>query len=101
MDYSVLCAILLSFINFLLGLTTAKLALKKPLNLFNRIVFGSFVIRYFLIAIAFFILLKYYIQNHFNFAISFVFSTFILIFVEILYLNNRANFLNLRDKKFK
>ena len=98
MTLSIILGVSLSLINAVAGLVTAKIAMKKEHETFSKIIFGSMVIRYFVVALVVFVCLKYIRINELGFGLSFMISTFILIIIEIFYLNSRLNLLNLRKK---
>jgi len=98
MTLSIILGTLLSIINATAGYISARIALKKNDESFSNIIFGSMIIRYFVVSVVVFVSLKYIRINHLGFGLSFMISTFILIVIEIFYLNNRLNFLNLRNK---
>jgi hypothetical protein len=98
MILSIVLGTSLSVINAVAGYLSARVALKKNDESFSNIIFGSMIIRYFVVALVVFVSLKYLRINHLGFGLSFMISTFILIVIEIFYLNNRLNFLNLRNK---
>ncbi len=91
---SILFAICLTLLNFVSSFIFIRIALKKKENKkFMKIVFGSMVTRYFAILIIMWLMLKFLELDVLSFAITFMLSTFIFIFVEILYLNYRGKFL--------
>lgn len=98
MILSIIMGVSLSLINALAGFISAKVAMKKEHKTFSKIIFGSMIIRYFVVALVVFLCLKYIRINELGFGLSFMISTFILIIIEIFYLNSRLNLLNLREK---
>ena len=98
MIYSIFLGFLLSATNTTVGYIISRIALKKNNKKFRSIIFGSMVIRYFAISVIVFLVLKFHEVNHLGFALSFLITTFVFIMLEIFYLNNRLNFLNLHDK---
>ncbi|TAL70844.1 MAG: hypothetical protein EPN82_00640 [Bacteroidetes bacterium] len=98
---SFLLAVLICLTNTLAAVITARIGLKKDSKNFSRIIFGSLVIRYFLVSAAVLIVLLYVDINKLVFGLTFLISAFILIFSEILYLNNRAGLLKSKDSTRK
>ena len=98
---SFLLAVLICLLNILAAVITARFGLKKDNKNFSRIIFGSLVIRYFLVSAAVLCVLLYVDINKLVFGLTFLISTFILIFSEILYLNNRAALLKTRNGSTK
>jgi hypothetical protein len=92
-------ALLICLLNTLSAVITARIGLKKDNSKFSRIIFGSLVLRYFLVSAAVLIVLIYVDINKLVFGLTFLISTFILILSEILYLNNRADLLKTQDSK--
>lgn len=87
----------ITLLNALSALITIKKAQKKEARSFNKIIFGSMVIRYFINVIAVWFCLKVLNLLPLPFALTFMLSTFILILLEILLINYRANLLNLQN----
>ena len=84
---SVLLAFGITTVNFIAGLTSAKISLKKSKEGFIKIVYGSMIIRLFsLLVVILFSLIFLDINRN-----SFIFSIFIFyilyLFVEVYYLN--------------
>lgn len=98
MTLSIILGVSLSILNAIAGFVSAKIAMKKNHKTFSKIIFGSMVIRYFVVAIVVFVSLRYLSINNLGFGLSFMISTFCLIIIEIFYLNSRINLLNLRRK---
>jgi hypothetical protein len=96
---SILIALLITFLNSVASLLIAIYGYKKNYNKFTTIVFASMVIRFFIAA--FFIWFGFVILklDKLAFGMTFILSTFIFIFIEILYLNFRSNFLILQKRK--
>jgi hypothetical protein len=88
----------LAALNTLSGYLISRWAMKKEDNKFRNIVFISLVIRYFVTSVIVFLILITQSVNQLGFSLSFLIFTFILIMLEIFYLLNRVNFLNLYDK---
>jgi len=87
----------ITLINALAAFLIAKRAQKKETKEFNKIIIGSMVVRYFINVIAVWFCLKVLNLLPLPFALTFMISTFILIFIEILLINYRANLLNLQN----
>ncbi len=98
---SIITALILSVFNLVSAFIIARYALKKEGPSFNKIIFGSMVVRYFIVMILVFICLKYMDLDKLAFGLTFLISTFILILAEIFYLNSRANLLNLQFHRKK
>jgi hypothetical protein len=99
MIFSIIWGISLSILNATAGYITSRVAMKKKDEAFAKIIFTSMVIRYFVVALVVFVTLKYIRINELSFGLSFMISTFLLILIEIFYLNYRLNLLNLQRKK--
>jgi hypothetical protein len=91
-------AIAISIINAAVAVIIIKIALKKDWKKFNKLVFGSMVVRYFLILITLWICYQVFDLDKFTFSLTFILSTFVLLFLEILFLHYRANFLILQNR---
>lgn len=90
-------AVGITLINALTAFIIANKAQKKESKKFFKIIFGSMVIRYFINVIAVWFCLKVLNLMPLPFAMTFMISTFVLIFIEILLINYRANLLNLQN----
>ena len=101
MIIAVITALLISVFNAFSAIIIGKIALKKDSNQFNKLIFGSMGIRYFLTVILVWICLKFLKLEEFPFALTFLISTFILLIIEILYLNFRSNLLILQSRSKK
>ncbi len=92
---SFLYAFLLSSLNVGVALLVIILAAKKKKKKdFTKIVFTSMVVRYMIVSAANWIMLAYFVTDQLAYGLTFMISTFILILVEILYINYRAKSLN-------
>ena len=91
---SLLIAIFISSLNVAIALIVIKYAAKKKKNDFIKYVLGSMVARYFLMVVLVWICLAFLELNRLIFGLTFLISTFILIFGEILYINYRSSFLD-------
>ena len=94
-NYSELISVFLSLIittlNFLAGFLSAKISLSKNEKTFIKIVFGSMVIRLFLLLFIILIVLIFLDINRNSFIFSiFIFYIFYLL-IEVFYLNYRKN----------
>jgi hypothetical protein len=94
---SVLIAFSLCFINITAALIVIKYAYKRKKEKLIATVLTSMIIRYVIITVAVWFCFKILELNQLAFSLTFFITTFILIIVEILYLNNRSNFLNLQN----
>lgn len=96
---SVLIALLITFLNAGLSLAIALWGFKKEHANFTNIVMLSLVIRFAIAAFFVWFCLVILDLDKLYFGLTFIISTFIFIFIEILYLNFRANFLILKKRK--
>ncbi len=87
----------ITFLNALAAIIIAIKAQKKETKKFNKIIFGSMVVRYFINVIAVWFCLKVLNLMPLPFALTFMISTFVLILIEIILINYRANLLNLQN----
>mgnify|MGYP001615576259 CR=1 FL=1 len=94
---AVLIAFSLTLLNAVSAMLISKHALKTDWKKFNKLVFGSMLIRYFLTAAAVWICIKYLELPALAFAFTHLLSTFILIIVEILFIHKRAKSVNLKN----
>ena len=94
---SVFIAIGLCFANISAGLVVIRQAYKGKKEKFIQKVLYSMIIRYVIVTVAMWFCLKILELDKLGFSLTFLISTFILIIAEILYLNNRSNFLNLQN----
>jgi len=88
---SVFLGLVITTLNFLAGFLSARISLNKNEKTFIKIVFGSMVIRLFLMLITILIALLFLDINRNSFIFSiFIFYIFYLL-IEVFYLNNRKN----------
>ena len=99
MQDSIWYGILLSISNAILAIISHIISFKLNNRGSMRLIFGSMSIRVLFIALAVYLIFRYTDLEKVEFSIAFVISTFILIFVEILLINNRSNLLNLKKNK--
>ena len=92
MFISILIALIITTANAASGLIAAKIAIKKEYSQFTKIIFGGMVIRYFISGFLIWLCFTLFRENPLPFAITFIISTFIFIFIEILYLNYHSDF---------
>ena len=84
---SIILALIFTTLNFLGGILSAKISLNKKEKTFIKIVFGSMVIRLFLMLMLILIVLVFLDINHNSFIFSiFIFYIFYLL-IEVFYLN--------------
>jgi hypothetical protein len=95
---SVIAGITISLLNTVAAVLIIKKAFKTNPEKFNKIVFSSLVIRYFVVAGLILLGLLVFELDKFWFSLSFMISTFILLMFEIIYINSKANLLNLHNK---
>jgi len=88
---SVSLSLIITTLNFLAGFLSAKISLSKNEKTFIKIVFGSMVIRLFLLLFIILIVLIFLDINRNSFIFSiFIFYIFYLL-IEVFYLNYRKN----------
>ena len=92
MFLSIFIALLITTANAASGIIAAKIAIKKENSKFTKIIFGGMVVRYFISAFLIWLCFSIFRENPLPFALTFIISTFIFIFLEILYLNFHTNF---------
>jgi hypothetical protein len=95
MVLAILIAVSLTILNLIFSIVIVNYAMKTDWNRLYKLVFGSIVAKYFVTAFLVWICLKYLDLDKFAFAITFLISTFIMIFVEILFIHYRAKSLKL------
>jgi hypothetical protein len=95
---AIFSALIISFLNAVAAFIIIKIALKKDWKKFNKLVFGSMVIRYFIIMIVLWLCYEVFDLDKFAFSLTFMLSTFVILFSEIIFLHFRSNFLNLQNK---
>jgi hypothetical protein len=98
MFIAIISALAISLINALVAVIIIKIAMNKEWTKFNKLIFGSMVSRYFIILILIWICFQIFDLDKLAFSLTFILSTFILLFLEILFLHYRSNFLNLQNK---
>jgi prolipoprotein diacylglyceryltransferase len=91
---SFLYAFLLSSLNVGVAFLVILYAARKKKKDFTKIVFASMVVRYFIVSASNWIILAYFATDKLVYGLTFMITTFILILVEILYINYRAKSLN-------
>jgi hypothetical protein len=96
MTKSILIALSLTLLNALSSLLINNIAMKKKWKTFIKLVFGSMVVRYLLTAFLVWFCLQYLNLNKLGFALTFLITTFILIFLEILYIHKKAKSVKLK-----
>lgn len=87
--------------NALILIIIVRFNINKNWKKFNNIVFGSMVVRYFIVAGIIWLCLKIFQLHPTAFSLTFLISCFVFIFVEILYINNRSKFVNLQNRLSK
>jgi len=88
---SVFLSLIITTLNFLAGFLSARISLSKNEKTFIKIVFGSMVIRLFLMLFIILIILIFLDINRNSFIFSiFIFYIFYLL-IEVFYLNYRKN----------
>lgn len=88
---SVSLSLIITTLNFLAGFLSARISLSKNEKTFIKIVFGSMVIRLFLMLFIILIILIFLDINRNSFIFSiFIFYIFYLL-IEVFYLNYRKN----------
>ena len=92
---SIFIALSLSIFNLLTTIVITSYSMKKNWEKLYKLVFGSMVIKYFLNAFIIWLILTYIEMNVLAFALTFLIATFIVVFVEILFIHNRSKTLNL------
>ena len=97
---AILIAISLTIVNAGSSFVISRIAMKKSWKVFNKLVFGSMVVRYFFTAACVILIVKYVDIPKLAFALTFLIATFILIIVEILFIHNLAKSGKLNNKKF-
>ncbi len=97
MAESVIAAFTLCLINVSAGLAVIRFAFQRKKEKFIPVVLSSMIIRYVIVTVAVWFCLKILEMHQLGFSLTFLVTTFILIILEILYLNNRSNFLNLQN----
>lgn len=88
---SVLFGLVITTFNFLAGIISAKISLGKHEKIFIKIVFGSMVIRLFLMLIIILITLLFLDINRNSFIFSIFFFYIFYLLIEVFYLNYRKN----------
>ena len=98
---SIFSGFMLSVINTAVAITVIKKAIKKDNKTFNKLIFGSMVVRYFFIGFLVWFNLQILKLDALGFSLTFLSTTFVLIIMEILYLNKQSKFINLKNHKDK
>ncbi len=88
---SILLAFWITAANFLGSFLSVKMGLKKPDSGFIKIVFGSMVIRFFLLLLIVLISLLFLDINKNSFIFSIFIFYILFLFIEIYYLNFQRN----------
>lgn len=84
---SINLSLIITTINFLAGITAAKISLNKKEKTFIKIVFGSMVIRLFLMLAIILIMLVFLDINRNSFIFSIFFFYIFYLLIEVFYLN--------------
>lgn len=98
---AIFSALIISILNATAAVIIIKIAMKKDWRMFNKLIFGSMVARYFIIIIMLWLSFKVFDLDKLAFALTFMLSTFIILFFEIIFIHFRSNFLNLQNKNIK
>lgn len=91
-------ALAVSIGNAGIAIFVIRIAMKRDWKKSYKMVLTSMVVRYFLVSAIIFLILKYMDLNELAFAMTFLVSTFILLFGEIFFINFKSNFVNLNNK---
>lgn len=94
---SVLVALGFCFFNLISAIIIYRIAMKKDWQSFMKLVFGSMLVRFFLTAVMIWVGIVYIKLDQLPFALTFLISSFVLLLVEILYINYRSNLVNLQN----
>jgi hypothetical protein len=98
MAKAILLALSLTILNAVVSLIIINYSMKKDWKKLYKLVFGSMTVRYFLTTSLVWFCLRYFVLNAFAFALTFLISTFILIFVEILFIHIKTKSLSLKNR---
>ena len=96
MILSISIAILICVLNFLTAIIIIRINFSKELTQLNKAIFGSMAIRLVLMSIFAWAGIKIFDEYSIYYAFTLISACFILTFVEILYIHNRTNSLNLQ-----
>ena len=89
MTKAILIAISLTLINAISSLIVVKIAMNKDWKSFNKLIFGSFAIRYFITGGLVWICVKYLELHILAFSLTFMVSTFFLLLAEIVWIHRK------------
>jgi len=89
MTKAILIALSLTLFNAISSYFVYKIALKKDWKSFNKLIFGSMAVRYFLTAALVWLSVVYLELDKLAFAMTFLCSTFFLLIGEILMIHRR------------
>jgi len=89
MEKAIIIAISITLFNALSSFIIIKIAMDKDWRSFNKLIFGSMAIRYFLTAGLVFICVVYMDLNKLAFSLTFLISTFFLLMFEILVIHKK------------
>ncbi len=87
---SIIVASSIAIFNLLFFLFITNYSFNKDWNKLYKLVFGSLVFRYFFSAFLIWLLLTYTELNVLIFALTFLILTFLLVFVEILFIHIKS-----------
>ena len=90
---SICSGILINLLNASAALLVIRIAYKRPMREFTSVIFGSMVIRYFIVAFLVWLCLYIFNMEQFEFAFSFLISGFIILFIEIMLIHKGMKFL--------
>ena len=86
---AILIAISLTLFNALTSFLIAKIAMNKDWKGFNKLIFGSMAVRYFLTAGFVWLCISYLELNKLAFSLTFLVSTFFLLIGEIIFIHRK------------
>lgn len=95
---SISVAFILNIINFAIAIILINYAKSKIWNQFLKIIFGGMAIRMLLILSSVIIGIKIFNLSIAYFSISLAIFYFLMLLMEIIYLNYQTNFVNLQNK---
>lgn len=101
MFIEIISAVLLGLLNGIISIFVLKKNKRKEISEFKNVILLSLLIRFFFMLIIIWICLSFLGFNAFYFGITLITTTFLFIIFEILFINNRTNFLNLQNGLIK
>jgi len=93
---SIILAFFIALVNSIISIYIIKKNFKKAFNQFLKVFFLSLLIRFFTVLLIIALILIFTDVDKLAFSLTFIFTLFLSILIEIIYLNIKKNLINLQ-----